>query len=603
MQNLKKSLSIILAVLMLVSLLPVYSFAAETLKAANVTQWPTLSYKNEQTVVYYGQTQEMALVINDDEIVIDSNGNQVAGHFEFRDTNNIPSVGTRKANIKFIPDDTDAYSTFTKMFCADVTYEVVKVTPVLVDENDSIPVATEVEAGATLSTSTLSGARYVNPYNAEEPDILERSWEWVNPNTVVNESGYYQAMLLTSYYDPIYEWVLVRIKGDTSEVKMGATIEELPTVEGTYTVGDSWADVKLVGGKAVGMNGEELTGTFAFDTTSTTIKAAGAVGTYVIFTPDDSRYSTAKSTKLVEFTVNKGTIRFIDENGNDYVPTYTIPYGTTLNNWSSSINSTFSAYLNCGSSQGKVSTASYDYHKQILPVGTHNLKIMASPWYTTSNYVATELDFILIVEPSSINMQLSLSSVEGETRTWAIITKNYTDPTPQGTFDVYLNDVLTYEGLKANSRFSFTPEKSGTYDVKVVYNPIDNDPLTIEDIATSFNVSLKRVVKTVNCTGSTYIETREGATVEILGNVIAEDFGGWKFTDADGNEVDIEYTELGGQKISFTVPDYDLTVEAINTNETEDNDSILSFFKRIINMFCSFFKMLFGYFIPTMESL
>lgn len=200
----KKLLSLLLALMMMLSVVPFYASAAETLSSSNVTQWPTVSYKNADGKMYNGQTVSDALVINDDEIVLDSAGNQVAGHFEFYNSAQMPSAGTNlKLNIKFVPDDTTTYSGFNKMF-SSVTYNVETVTPVPVDENDTIPVATEVEAGATLSTSTLSGARYINPYNANESKILAREWEWsaTNPSysTVINESGYYEAMFAPSGY-------------------------------------------------------------------------------------------------------------------------------------------------------------------------------------------------------------------------------------------------------------------------------------------------------------------------------------------------------------------------------------------------------------------
>ena len=42
----KKLLSILLALMMMLSVVPMYASAAEALKATNVTQWPTVSYKN-----------------------------------------------------------------------------------------------------------------------------------------------------------------------------------------------------------------------------------------------------------------------------------------------------------------------------------------------------------------------------------------------------------------------------------------------------------------------------------------------------------------------------------------------------------------------------
>ena len=80
----KKLLSILMALMMILSVVPFYASAAvETLSANNVTQWPTITYKTDDGVIHYGQTFSEAVIINDDEIVLDAEGNQVAGHFEF----------------------------------------------------------------------------------------------------------------------------------------------------------------------------------------------------------------------------------------------------------------------------------------------------------------------------------------------------------------------------------------------------------------------------------------------------------------------------------------------------------------------------------------
>lgn len=107
----KKLFSLFLVLILTIVSVPVALAAVETLSANNVTQWPTITYKTEDGVIHYGQTFSEAVIINDDEIVLDAMGNQVAGHFEFFTPNqrptSTPETGT-KLNIKFVPDDTTA---------------------------------------------------------------------------------------------------------------------------------------------------------------------------------------------------------------------------------------------------------------------------------------------------------------------------------------------------------------------------------------------------------------------------------------------------------------------------------------------------------------
>ncbi len=197
-KTMSRALSVLMAVVMLAVSVPV-AFAATALKASNVVTWPTITYKNADGKMYYGQTQEEALILNDDEVVKDANGNIVDGYFVFSNPSQIPSAGERKATITFVPANENEYTGFKKSF-SSVKYTVETVTPCYVDEINDPVVATEVEAGSLLSASILFGGTMTNPHNPNEPNLLETKWVWSNKNppsqTVVNESGYYTAQLL-----------------------------------------------------------------------------------------------------------------------------------------------------------------------------------------------------------------------------------------------------------------------------------------------------------------------------------------------------------------------------------------------------------------------
>lgn len=610
----KKLLSILLALMMMLSVVPMYASAAEALKAANVTQWPTVSYKNADGKMYYGQTEAEALIINDDEIVLDAAGNQVAGHFTFKDIDKIPTNGTgKKLNLTFVPDNLEEYTGFNKMF-SSVLYDVETVTPVYVDEVNDPLVATEVEVGATLSTSTLSGGKMTNPYNPEEPEILERTWEWLDPYIVVNESGYYEAVFMPAGYTTMTTQVYVRIAGEIPET----TIAEVPTVDiQTYDGVTTWGDVELKGGKAVlKIEGTEVAGTFAVtDYWKTRTVNPGSYEIDVVFTPADPEAALPYSLKI-PVTVNKGQIKFVDENGAEIVPEITVDYGTEVGDY---INLFKGFATNCNETLRFTLT---DEVKNAVPtVGTHEYEVTAATFKTvgvTSKYEDTVLKFKVIVEPMELAVKF-LTETGGQTNPNYCeigVTSNVLSARPQGTFAIYVDGVLLKEGLKYHEKVEWPVAVSKTYELKVVYTPVDNDPYIIED----YTGTIKKDLYWMFTSGKNVQGLSDliacGATVEISANLTSENFAGWKVTNAAGEEVDLGLDNTS-VKATITMPDYDIHVEALEKNATSggsgglgdidfgdlsEGDSewaIINIIRNIIAMFKSFLQQL----IETFQSI
>ena len=597
----KKLLSILLALMMMLSVVPMYASAAETLKAANVETYPTLSYKNADGKMYYGQSLEEALVINDDEVVKDAAGNQVAGHFEFRKPEYMPIPGTDyKLDIKFIPDDAEAYSSFTKLK-SSLIYSVEAVALVPVDTNDTTPVATEVEAGALLSTSILSGAKYTNPYNANEPNIASREWEWCAPTTVVNESGYYEAMLVPVGYDKITAQVYVKIASNIPET----TISEMPVIEPlAYDASMTLKDVVIKGGVAVLKNeGTVVDGTFSIAESAKDYPLS--VGNYnvpVTFTPTDPE-AALPYTFDVPITVTKAPIRFVDENGNDVVPEITGPYGTDFNY----IPQLLMPYVK-GAEYTLISLGDLENTK-CTTSGTYT--VTASAPSEGKYYEKTELSFKLVVEPKALAPK-AYSSPEGY----------YVEDTsgtyrPEGTFDVYIDGKLYKTGVAYLERVAYVPKTSGTHEIKFVYKPIENDNFAIEnEIKNTFAINLVHKLTLGDNVLGKPGDYRYSTEIELSANSTAENFEGWKITDAKGNEVDLG-VDLTATKITITMPDYDIHVEALEKNATSggsggifdmdfgdltEGDSewaIINIIRNIIAMFKSFLQQL----IETFQSI
>ena len=565
-----RALSVILAVLMLAVSAPLV-FATEpvALTATNVTQWPTYVYNNNQESVFYGQTFEEAITINDDEIVLDASGNQVAGHFEFKNPAGIPTVGSNiKATIKFVPDDENTYAGFNKSRSV-IVYTVIETTPVFADEVNDPIVATEVEAGATLRTSTLTGGTMINPYNAEEPNILARTWEWSKPDTIVNESGYYEAKFIPVGYTVTTAQVYVRIAGEIPET----TIVETPTIANfSYNSNLTWKDVKIIGGKAVlAVEGTEVEGTFAVDEVYKDITpTVGNHNLPIVFTPADPEAALPYSF-TIPVTVNKGTVKFVDETGTEIVPEITLPYGFKVGD---DLNGYLKEYLNVSASFNYSDTE--DYGKLITP-GSHEYEVKVS--VNNSNFEGGTLKFKVIV--NQLELELKVKDVVGGKQIYIEGGDTYHI---NGDFDVkYFIDgkeVGTIEGVKFNETFAVKQDKSGVYTYEIVYNEAENDPYKVTKVtAAADDIKLQHNVKVVGLEPVTY---KYGDTVTI--NAPAHEKPYYEFTGwVNESGITLSDEQRSAESISTTMPDNDIELEATY----KFNFSL--FIKYIFDVICSWF--------------
>lgn len=587
-QNIKRIFSVLLA-LIIVSYTFVLCSAATALKASNVSQWPTLTYKNADGVVHYGQTLEEALVINDDEVVLDASGNQVAGHFEFMKPELIstPKTGI-KANIKFVPDNTDEYTGFNKLF-SSLLYDVEATTPVYVDEINNPLVGTEVEAGATLSTSILSGGTMTNPYNAEEPNILARSWEWVSPSTIVQESGYFEAEFYPAGYTRVTAQVYVKVASDVPN----SAIETMPTINVTYTPDLTWGEVAIEGGKAVIKDTTtEVEGSFTVtDKWTNTVVKVGTAEIDVKFTPADETVALPYEFKC-PVTVNKAVPAFKsdDESG---IPTITMPYGTKLD---SSLDYKIKPLIDVGV---PVSLAYKDldgnnlsYSGTTPVVGTHEIQVRVN--IDNTNYEQfTMLTFNLEITGFTANCIMVPVGTEG----YKIIDQNlaYNATKPTGTYTVS----YTIDGekqpditVKYEELFKIDMTKSGKYEYSIKYNEIENDPFEIDSFTFSSEEKLDRNVKIGDSiqqyTYGDKVTAVAPATDPSMPDKPYYGFAGW---EAKGIELTDE--QISSPEITFDMPDEDVELNATY------KFSMKLFFEWIWQQIVQFFT----FFIDAMKDL
>ena len=588
----KKLLSLLLALLMMLSVVPMYASAADpiALTEANVTVWPTVNGE-----ISYGQKLSDGISLSGGEVQY--NGTVVDGHFEFIDSDIYPtSGGINIAALKFIPENFDSYTGFEIEYAWDVLYNVNPVTPVLVDEN-APPVATEVEAGARLSTSTISGAAIKNPITNEI--ITDVVWNWESSRTKVNESGYYPARATVPSsnggYNPLTVNIYVRIAGDIPET----AIAEYPTVpELTYNPDVTWADIELTGGKAVVKGTEtEVEGTFAIKNL-TAVPNAKSTELTIVFTP-----ANAEEALPYEFTipvkVNPLPISF----GEDYKGT--------------AIDEPFEVEVAYGS---KVSEVLFQAKKHlnyptpsVVMIEDENSKAengkvykVSVLNYNNSNYTGTYAYVKAIFKTTEITSVIKKSIGSGLNK-FFIDCENYS---PQGTFTVYCNGEEIAE-VKRGVAFDCEVynDEGGTYEITAKYNPIENDYFIVSDAFWSITVTPVRHIKVANIYSMPFtVNGYSGhtATIRTGDTIVMEytmpEFAYWVIKDGNGKTVELDGVDVNEKKITFTMPDYDLKFSVKTPAQIEREEAIancdhfchsdnelIQMFWNIINLFCRLF--------------
>ena len=584
----KKLLSILLALMMMLSVVPFYASAeVVALTKDNVVTWPTTSGE-----IWFGQKLSDGITLNSENALVTSDGTAtgtvIPGTWEFIDSEFAPTAwGTSsKANIKFTPENTDAYSGFEVTKSANVTYVVNKTTPVFVDEINDPIVATDVEQGAKLSTSTVSGGQMKNPYTNE---IINKTWKWSSKSTIVNSTGEYKVNFAGgSSYNKVEAMVMVKVIGTMQETEIVESPEAV-TVE--YSVSAKNSDLAIVGGKAV-IKGTttEVPGQFSFKAPDSAVGSVGEKTKTIVFTPDDTEnYIASEGTMSV--TVTKGNYKFVNENGEEIVPEITLPYGTTFNTGEtlgSAIKSVIKDFSNLTGvdavgGTGSISIVGHDAD-EIAPVGTKTYTARIRPYNSDkSNYNVTDLQFVLTIEPVVFTTTASWG-IEG------VISGKLSHTVP-GTFDIFVDGKLVGDNVGGGNEWSvdYPIPATGDYTIKVVYNPVENDNYSMVDFEKTVNAKMRRYItfgdggrisKTVNGDERMPI-MKLGDTIE-LSTLGGEKFLGWRITDANGNAVDLGIADLMASTITFTMPDYDLIVtaeyEKENTGDTDGGFDIDNIF-------------------------
>ena len=218
--------------------------------------------------IRYGQTLkdvELAGTFTDAE----NTSITLAGTFTILDRDNMPSAGTAEVRWTFTPTD-KKYKPVNGT--TDITVE--KATP----ESAAAPTASELTYGQTLSDSTLTGGKAVNPNTQEE---VAGTWSWADDTVkpTVDNQGYQVVFTPndTANYNRIEATVGVTVK------KAVPTISEAPTAS-DLTYGQTLSESTLTGGAA----STDGTFTWAKADTRPEVKDSNVTEYEVVFTPTDT---------------------------------------------------------------------------------------------------------------------------------------------------------------------------------------------------------------------------------------------------------------------------------------------------------------------------
>lgn len=541
-----RALSVFLAVVMLAVSVPV-AFASTpiALKASNVTVWPTAEGE-----IYYGEPLSKIKLIGGE---VQYNGTVVPGHFEHVD----PTVSAEEAmdayeaDIKFVPDDTTSYKGFTKLY-SKTTFTVHKTTPVLADETKPPIVTTIVEPGVSLSTITISDGAMINPYDPNETTVKKITWKWTDPNTIVNESGYYEAKFVASTvkYVVVKQNIYVEVNSPVSV----PTIIEYPTIpELYYDPNVTWADIPLEGGKAVIKGTEtEVEGTFTIkDTRKDVVPNPNFTEIEIVFTPANAEEALPYEF-TIPVTVNPSPLTFVDDEGNPVEDfTFEVEPGVKMND--------VKALIQANLRTPKNAVISVEDNNGYAENGRkYKLTVLHDDPY----YIGTELYFTVKFKETEITPTLK----------WAAAGQLKVDCgeySPSGTFSVYfiIGETETKIGdVKGNSEIlEWTPKASGNYNFKVVYTPAENDYFVINNVTTTpYSYYPEHKVISTGNSVATY-KMGETATVTAVPTDPEKldkpyyGFTGW--TDVKGN-TGLSDEDLANETVSFTMPDEDVELKA-----------------------------------------
>ena len=548
-----------------------------------LTQKNILEYPTTTGEMYFDEIINEHITLVGGVVTTDgtAEGEVIPGKWDFIDPNATPMIANTKCplGIKFIPTDDKAYTGFEIKTTNKTTCIVKEVEMEFVDT--SLKPTAELKAnkdGSHLGDYNINGIDVKSVRTGKT--ITTAKWSWNSTSTPVNESGYYPATVKATGYTTIKDiYIYVNVTGDDSE----PPISEFPTIINdniTYHEGIKAKELMLKGGKGT------VAGHFEIKNPEQELHA-GNNSIVVVFIPDAQEQK--QITISITAVITAATASFIDEEGNPIVPEI---HWTIGNKYSDTVlKDTLQAMrANCG--VFKIALVSipdlgFDIESKYYELSALRTYDGVATLFTqtNTNYTKT-LKFKIVIDAQTVTPKISSYGNDE----FAVTFDSYT-VRPNGTFTVTVDGKdIGVSGVKYNERFTWRPEHSGTYTIKVVYNPIENDTYNINEIEQTLENILTWKINTVNCIAQ---PCEYGATASVS-TPLGDKLGGWKFYDENGKEIQIEYDDTQYSTITFTMPDHEITVKAIDKTQAnipgsnDDSDFFSSFLAWLRNLLARF---------------
>ena len=437
-------------------------------------------------------------------------------------------------------------------FTCEVEIDTYSTPLAIISENPTVD-TTALKPGMKYSAIVLNGGKAL----AEDTNLeVPGKFSVKTPDEFLKAGSNTVEVIFTPDDTNAYEGTSVNVR-----VRVTSLITTAPTLDATgLNAGDKASQIKLTGGEAK----EE--GTFVIANPDQVL-VAGTNKIDIKFIPaaDGAEYFETKSINVVV----KSEFKFLDKDGNETVPVYTITYGTKLSDSNTNIPTILAqtgCTLNATSKYSYRGPEGQDYiisdafGGTVFPVGEHIFKVrVMNHGYTIYDdppYINTELQFIIKVEPVEMHVRSFYYNSSSEQ-----IAVTIDNVGAKGTLDVYVDGVLiaddiattTYgmDNFRTAKIDGWKPTVSDTeynrdYSVKVVYNPVDADPVSMKDYEGTFRTKISIPVtapENITSIGDAYTD---GARVECYcPNYVADaGFVQWYFTDVNGNELDLELFDI-----------------------------------------------------------
>ncbi len=466
--------------------------------------------------------------------------------------------------------------------------------PVLIDPINDPPIATAVEAGARLSTSTLSGGAVKHPTTGEP--LTGTVWKWVSSRTKVNEAGYYQAYCGSSELtQPLKIDVYVAIIGNA----VATEINSVPLIsEIIYDGHTTYGDISLADFVATEKGTDiKVEGIFSIQYETSVIEA-GNHTVKIFFTPNDAEKYLPCETSI-DITVNPAKVNFVDENGNAIVPEITLDKALKVG---SDLDGYLKSYLNAAASFNWEETAGYG---EMLKPGTSELTVKTICDNTNYERYNT-LTFKVNVNKQKMDAKIK-NVVDGQ----QIYFEGGDVIALKGDFTVtyFFNGekLGVLENVKLNQAFAIPMDKTGTYSCTAVYNGTADDFYDVTVIAPdpiNFVLKYKATIEGKSA------EYAAGETVTAVA-ATPSNFVRWNITDTSGNPINVAITSgsLESYSIAFLMPEYDIVLSPeyksadsgsgdidIGIGDIDGIDGFLAWLKNLIEKIKGIFETIIEFF-------